>query len=107
MTYTGVSQALDWAARLRRFRRLMMITVDAGQRGVATLTTSNLSRGGLAAIGDHTLAPGDRARIRFGGRPGIAATVAWTSGRRIGFQFDHELDLVNYLGARMRVLKRP
>lgn len=63
MTYTGVSQALDWAARLRRFRRLMMITVDAGQRGVATLTTSNLSRGGLAAIGDHTLAPGDRARI--------------------------------------------
>lgn len=100
MAFSRVSEAFGSVARLCRYRRVMFVEIDAGEHGVATAVTSNLSRGGLAAIGDSASQPGDLVWLRFGGQPRRAARLVWRKGRRMGFKFDRELDLLDYLGLR-------
>ncbi len=97
---------LEWAARVNRFRRVMFVDIDQGALGVVSAVTSNLSRRGLAIIGESLLEPGDRAWIGFGDARRVAATVVWRDGRRLGFQFDRELNLVEYFGTHLAVRKR-
>lgn len=98
MSSFSLSQAIGSVARMCRFRRVMLVEIDAGEHGVSTAATSNLSRGGLAAIGDASVQPGDHVWLRFGNLPRRAATVVWRNGRRMGFAFDREIDLLDYFG---------
>lgn len=102
MSYSRVSQALGSVARLCRFRRVMFVEIDAGELGIVTAVTSNLSRGGLGAIGDSPVQPGDQVWLRFASLPRRAATLVWRNGRRMGFRFDRELDLLEYFGMHFR-----
>lgn len=105
MPRSSILSSIRWTSRLNRVHRMMKIEIDGGELGRSTAVTSNLSRGGLAAIGDSALKPGDRAMIRFGGIDRIPATVVWHQGRRLGFQFERELNLFEYFGARLQVRK--
>jgi len=96
MSQSRASQAIGKVGRLYRFHRMIFVEIDTGNHGVITAVTSNFSRGGLAAIGDNTLRPGDRVWLKFGDKPQQAATVVWRKARRTGFKFDCELDLVEY-----------
>lgn len=105
MSRSSLSSTTNWGARLFRFRRVMLIRIEAGEQGLTTAVTSNLSRGGLAAIGDNQLEPGDQLSVRFGDQLQVAATVVWHVGRRFGVKFDRELNLFEYFGAQLQVRK--
>lgn len=79
----------------------MFVEIDAGESGLIRAVTSNLSRGGLAAIGDIKVQPGDHVWLRLGDGPRCAATVVWRKGRRTGFKFDGEPDLPDQLGMNL------
>jgi hypothetical protein len=107
MPKPSLSQSLEWSARDNRFRRLMFVDIDEGPFGMSLAVTSNLSRRGLAIIGDCSLERGDKTWIGFGNdRPLVPAKVIWRDGRRLGLAFDKELSLVEYFGARIAVNKR-
>lgn len=106
MSEPRLSFPLEWSARVNRFRRVMFVEIDQGPFGVISAVTSNLSRSGLAVIGESLLEPGDKAWIGFGDARRIAATVVWREGRRLGFRFDRELNLVEYFGTHLAVRKR-
>lgn len=106
MSEPRLSFPLEWAARVNRFRRVMFVEIDQGPFGVINAVTSNLSRRGLAVIGDSLLEPGERAWIGFGDSRRVAATVVWREGRRLGFRFERELNLVEYFGTQLAVRKR-
>lgn len=80
----------------------MFVEIDTGESGLIRAVTSNLSRGGLAAIGDNAMQPGDHVWLRFGNGPPRAATVVWRKGRRTGFKFDRELDLPDQLDLNLQ-----
>lgn len=97
----------EWSARVNRFRRLMFVKVDGGALGTTTVVTSNLSRQGIAIIGDTSLQRGGKATICFDESNQIPATVMWRNGRRLGFRFERELNIVEYFGAQITVRKYP
>lgn len=105
MFKTSVLSPITWTARLNRFRRMMLIEIDLGEQGRCSAVTSNLSRGGLAAICDSPPGPGAAVVIRFAGRGGIPARVVWRAGRRVGIQFERELNLFECFGAQLQIRK--
>ena len=107
MIKSSLSLPLEWSARDNHIRRVMFVDRDEGPFGVSQAVTSNLSRKGLAVIGETSLEPGDKAWIGFGDdRPRLAATVKWRDGRRVGLAFEKELSLVEYFDARIAVRRR-
>lgn len=105
MFKTSVLRPVNRTVRLNRFRRMMLIEIERGGPGRCRAVTSNLSRGGLAAICDSPPAPGAAVTIRFAGHSGIPARVVWRDGRRVGIQFDRELNLFAWFGAQVRILR--
>jgi PilZ domain len=87
--------------RLNRFRRMMFVEIAVEKEEKSRAVTSNLSARGMAVICDADLHPGDEASIRIGAQAPIMAQVVWRKGRRLGFRFEREVDIVQCLGARV------
>jgi hypothetical protein len=85
--------------RLNRFRRMMFVEIGVDSDHRSRAVTSNLSARGMAVICDADLEPGDEASIRIGAQSPIMARVVWRKGRRLGFRFEREVDMIQCLGA--------
>lgn len=88
-------------ARLNRFRRVMFVEIDSDFEVGAQAVTSNISARGMAVICDADLQPGDEAWVRIGSADPMMARVVWRKGRRLGFRFEKEFDMVRSLGANI------
>lgn len=107
MSEDRFSRMAEWSARVNRFRRMMFVRIDGGVLGTTTAVTSNLSRQGIAIIGDTLLERGGKATICFDENKQIPATVMWRDGRRLGFRFERDLNLMEYFGAQITARRYP
>jgi hypothetical protein len=94
---------IESSIRPNRFNRLMMVEITDCTGEVYKVSTSNISFKGMAIIGQTPLEPGEDVKVKIGNSGFHSATVVWRRERKIGLNFDQEIDLIASLGLLLDV----